>query len=254
MTNPLTTFLAKKRTKSSNLETACYGFYLLSDKISLQTLNHCLQFFSAKETTIRNSAIYCATKVFANLSTEQQKEFLEGIITRFENLTLLEKLGILELFKRANTLEITRKFLVRLLPAVEHDLLFQVIQALPQDLPENTLDTLLKISTTTRDRVLVLMALRKWEQSLEGMEEKSLLNYCTPRIHSLIRVFELWGEGQDILFKVLDRANPEQLPEGQLYPDTTVRAIIAFLEKYEYSPTAYQNAYRIIIPQYFALA
>ncbi len=254
MTNPFTAFLAKKRTKSLDPELASYGFYLLSNKTNLATLHHCFKFFAEKEATIRNSAIYCATRIFSNLPVEKKKEILREKIAQFDNLTLLEKLGVLELFKKANDLEEAREFLVKILPTAEHDLVFQVIQALPLDLPTITLDTLLKISTTAKDRIIVLIALRKWEQALEQMEEDSLLNYCTPRIHSLIKVFELWGEGQDILFRVLDRADSEQLPEGQLYPDTTVRAIIAFLERYEYSPTAYRNAYRIIIPQYFALA
>ncbi len=254
MTNPFTTLLAKKRTKSHNPELSSYGFYLLSNKTNSATLNHCFQFFGEKEITVRNSAIFCAARIFSSLPIDKKKEIIQGKIIQFENLTLFEKLGILEIFKSANHLEETRDFLINILPTAEHDLLFQVIQALPLDLPDSTLDVLLKISTTTKDRVIVLMALKKWEQALEQMEEKALLSYCTPRIHSLVKVFELWGEGQDILFNVLDRAEPEQLPEGQLYPDTTVRAIIAFLEKYEYSPTAYQNAYRIIIPQYFALA
>ncbi len=100
----------------------------------------------------------------------------------------------------------------------------------------------------------MLEALEKWERSVSQMPKEQRIEYCTPRIHALIRVYEVWKKGEDILFEILDHADASKLPEGKLYPDVTMRIMLAFLEKYEYSPNAYKNVYRLIIPEYFALS
>ncbi len=254
MTSIITTFFAKKALKSQNPHIKAYSIYYLSQtknsKIASKVL---IPLLSNKDSLVRNSAVYAVSQIIRRLHEKKRQELKKVLLETYRESSLLTKIGVLYLLQYYNKEEDVKKLLEDELKVAEHDLLFSIIQALPVSISKESLDVLLKISSENKDPLIVLAALDHWEESVSKMEKEERINYCTPRIHTLIKVYELWNKGDDILFEVLDHADSSKLPEGKLYPDVTMRILLAFLEKYEYSPNAYKNVYRLVIPEYFAL-
>lgn len=221
----------------------------LGEVASVGDLEILLDLLGDQSQVVRNASSQALRSILDQVPDEQKATLEQGIIERFDaSASLIEKLAIIEVM-RSFTLARREQILGSLVKESENDLQYSILYALEGTQDYQILDDILDASNTS-DLVLRRIALQTWYDGV-STRDKEGLDYCTPRLHFLIRAsYELQTNGE-FLRTILSYADRNELPHPKAYPDFIIRYVTELLGKWDYDPDAYRSLHAIMVPSYF---
>ena len=244
-------WVAKRKLRSEDPVDQFNSLRILGEFIDNNEINIIFEKTSSSNQLIRIGAAFSLRQLYDRIELELDRSiFEELVLAKFtQTLSLQEKIILLEVIRHF-PLYVREEVLAPLILQSDFDLQYGVIKTLSDSKNPEILDNVLE-SSRSSDLVLRKTALSTWYSGIENVDFVEPVEYCTPRLHFLIRAsYELQSDGL-LLKKVLSYASKNDLPIPKAYPDFIIRYLTELLSKWEYDPDAYISLHAIAVPSYF---
>ncbi len=245
-TKPLWLWQARRKIHSDDDEIRYNAIFILGDIGKEKDISILEPLLHHNHHNTRN----VAARAILSINKRYDADLISPLIENYSNeLPLTTQLAYLEVFKGI-PLEQRVSLLSPFIGTSEDDLLYAIIAAIRGVKDLDILDSILQVSDNP-DMVLRRLALEVWYQGLSEQKIDDVLDYCTPRLHELIRInYELQLDGK-FLKDILSYANIGKLPTPKAYPDFIIRYLNELIRKWEYNPEANRALHAIVVPSYF---
>lgn len=243
-------FQAGMKLKSEDYSTKYAALRILEKYGSTKHIPAIILELSNEDHSIRNSSSL-AIKAIYERSEDLKKPEIETLLV--DKLTvsksLTEKIAIINSMNHF-PIETREDIIAPYILAGEPDIQYTAINSISDTKNFEILDSILDAADNP-DLLLRKAALSTWFTGLNKVPFDEALEYCTPRIHYLVRsVYELQTDGI-FLKEILANVNRKKLPKAKAYPDFIIRYFTELLGKWEYDPDAFHSLHAILVPSYF---
>ena len=196
---------------------------------------------------------YLAAKYLAEnliLFPEIQDFFVSELKAMLTEGSITQKLAAILVFRLLKLEDITPTLLA-IVKTSSYDLQFAAIESLRLYSTPEVLEGL-EVGIDVDDYVTRRAALISSYNIIRALPQDQWLTVLTPHLHLLIKIYLLYEDVKDVLTYILDRADPNHLPDPRGYSEYQLKHIRKLLESVEYSRYIYENLWSISFPLYHA--
>ena len=199
---------------------------------------------------VRNAAASTMVEL-SNRFPEIKQGILDYLHTLIEESSLAIKLSTLEVLGHLKDYA-SKPYLVKILEESDYDLQYAAIRAIGY---LDDVDVLypLKNVVYARDYITRRAAILSVVRIANSVQEEDQVDKLTDHTHILLESYLELDELGDIICKIFDYAEVDNLPDMKGYSESEIVKLEGLIEQKDYSVEMYQNFARLIFPVYFPL-